>query len=55
MGDLLIILIIVVAIVGRGRVRETVSGVGEAVRNFKREVSGPDEIDITPRSEGTKK
>ncbi|MDA8387167.1 MAG: twin-arginine translocase TatA/TatE family subunit [Nitrospiraceae bacterium] len=48
MGDLLVILVIVVAITGFSRVRETARGFRQAVRNFREAVAEPAEIDITP-------
>lgn len=50
MGDLLVILAIVIAITGFSRVRETARGLHQAARNFRKAMSEPAEIDITPRN-----
>ncbi len=47
--ELLIILAIVVLMFGARRLPEIGSGVGKAIKNFKRGVSGTDEIDVTPK------
>ena len=46
--ELLVILLIVVIIFGAKRLPELSSSLGKAIRNFKRSMSEPDEIDITP-------
>lgn len=51
MQELLIILVIAVIIFGAKKLPEIGSGLGKAIRNFKRSTSEPDEIDITPKSE----
>lgn len=47
-GEMLIILVIVLIIFGAGKLPEIGSGLGRGIRSFKREVSKPDEIDVTP-------
>ena len=49
MTELLIILAIVVLLFGAKRLPELASGVGKAIKNFKKASSEPDEIDITPK------
>lgn len=49
--ELIIILIIVILIFGASRLPEIGKGVGQAIRNFKRSLSGPPEIDVTPKKE----
>jgi sec-independent protein translocase protein TatA len=49
--ELLLILGIVVVLFGARRLPELGSGVGQAIRNFKKGVSGKDEIDVTPKKE----
>jgi len=49
--ELLIILAIVVLMFGARRLPEIGSGVGKAIKNFKRGVSGNDEIDVTPKKD----
>jgi len=48
MTELLIILVIVMVIFGARRLPEIGSGLGEGIKNFKKAVTKPDEIDITP-------
>ncbi|MHB1665231.1 MAG: twin-arginine translocase TatA/TatE family subunit [bacterium] len=43
-----VLLLIVVLIFGVGKLPELGSGIGKAIKNFKRGVSGKDEIDVTP-------
>jgi sec-independent protein translocase protein TatA len=49
--ELLIILGIVIVLFGARRLPELGSGVGQAIRNFKKGLSGKDEIDVTPKKE----
>ena len=49
MGELLVILVIVILIFGAQRLPEIGSGVGKAIRNFKKATGEPDEIDVSPR------
>ena len=46
-GELLVILIIVL-IFGSNKLPEIGSGLGRAIRDFRKEVKKPDEIDVTP-------
>jgi len=48
MSELLIILVIVMVIFGARRLPEIGSGLGEGIKNFKKAITKPDEIDITP-------
>ena len=50
-GELLVILVIVLVIFGAGKLPEIGQGLGKGIRGFKREVTRPDEIDITPKPE----
>jgi sec-independent protein translocase protein TatA len=54
MQELLIILIIVVVLFGATRLPEIGKGIGQAIKNFKKGVSEPDEIDVTPKKEAKK-
>jgi len=47
--ELVIILIIVLVLFGASRLPEIGKGIGQAIRNFKKATSEPDEIDITPK------
>ncbi len=49
--ELLIILVIVMVLFGANKLPEIGSGLGKAIRNFKKSTSEPDEIDITPNKE----
>ena len=49
MSELLVILAIVVFLFGAKRLPELASGIGKAIKNFKKATSEPDEIDITPK------
>jgi sec-independent protein translocase protein TatA len=48
-GELLVILVIVLIIFGAGRLPEIGEGLGRGIRNFRKAVKTPDEIDITPK------
>ena len=47
MGEILIILIIIL-IFGKSSLPEIGSGLGKAIRDFRKEIKKPDEIDVTP-------
>lgn len=47
-GELLIILVIVLVIFGAGKLPEIGEGMGRGIRNFRKAVKTPDEIDVTP-------
>jgi sec-independent protein translocase protein TatA len=49
--ELLIILAIVLIIFGPGKLPGLGSGVGNALRNFRKAVNRPDAIDVTPPEE----
>jgi sec-independent protein translocase protein TatA len=51
MQELLVILVIVMVIFGARRLPEIGSGLGEGIKNFKKALSKPDEINITPEKE----
>lgn len=57
MPELLIILVLVIVLFGARRLPELASGIGKAIKNFKKSMSEPDEIDVTPKKnvEGEKK
>ena len=46
--ELIVILFIAFIIFGAGKLPEIGSGLGKALRGFKKEMAKPDEIDITP-------
>lgn len=47
--ELIIILVIALVIFGGKKLPELGSGLGKAIREFKRGTSEPEEIDVTPR------
>ena len=52
--ELLLILAVVLIIFGPGKLPGLGSGIGSALRNFRKEVNRPDAIDVTPPKEGEK-
>lgn len=46
-GEILVILIVVL-IFGANKLPEIGSGLGRAIRDFRKEIKKPDEIDVTP-------
>jgi sec-independent protein translocase protein TatA len=48
MQEILVILVVGLLLFGANKLPEVGSGLGKAIRNFKRASSEPDEIDITP-------
>jgi sec-independent protein translocase protein TatA len=54
MQELLVILVIVIVLFGATRLPEIGKGIGQAIKNFKKGVSEPDEIDVTPKKEAKK-
>ncbi|RMD83580.1 MAG: twin-arginine translocase TatA/TatE family subunit [Candidatus Dadabacteria bacterium] len=51
--ELIIILVIILIMFGAGKLPEIGEGLGRGIRNFRRSLKAPDEIDVTPR-EGEK-
>jgi sec-independent protein translocase protein TatA len=47
--ELLIVLVIALVFFGGKKLPEIGSGLGKAIREFKRGTSEPDEIDVTPK------
>jgi sec-independent protein translocase protein TatA len=54
MPELIIILIVVIVLFGAKRLPEIGGGIGQAIRNFKKATSEPDEIDVTPKQKAEK-
>ena len=48
--ELVIIFLIIMVLFGASRLPEIGSGIGKAIKNFKKGISEPDEIDVTPKS-----
>ena len=55
MHELLIILVVALVLFGSKKLPEIGSGLGRAIRNFKRSVSEEEQIDITPANAGKTK
>jgi len=53
--EILIILAVGLLVFGANKLPEVGSGLGKAIRNFKRAASEPDEIDISPGAEKKEK
>ena len=51
MPEMVVILVVVMVLFGGKRLPELASGMGKAVRNFKKATTEPDEIDVTPKGE----
>ncbi len=49
--ELIIILIIIIVLFGATRLPQIGSGIGQAIRNFKKSVREGEEIDVTPDKE----
>jgi sec-independent protein translocase protein TatA len=49
MPELMVILVIVVLLFGSKRLPELASGMGKAIKNFKKASTEPDEIDVSPK------
>ena len=52
-GELVVILVIVLIIFGAGKLPEIGEGLGRGIRNFRKAVKTPDEIDITPKTDAS--
>ncbi len=48
MGELLVILAIAILLFGAKRLPELATGMGKAIKNFRRGIEGEDEVDVTP-------
>jgi sec-independent protein translocase protein TatA len=51
LGELIVILLIVLVLFGANRLPEIGEGFGRGIRNFRKQMKTPDEIDITPKKE----
>lgn len=49
--ELLIVLVIILVLFGASRLPEIGRGIGQAIKNFKKATSEPDEIDVTPKKD----
>lgn len=55
MQEILVILVVVLLVFGYKKLPEIGSGMGRAIKNFKKATTEPDEIDITPQASSKKK
>ena len=55
MQELIIILVIVLVLFGATRLPELGKGIGQAIKNFRKGMSEPEEIDVTPKKDKPKK
>jgi sec-independent protein translocase protein TatA len=53
-GELLFILVIVLVLFSR-RLPDLGEGLGKSIKKFRKALSDPDEIDVTPKDESDKK
>lgn len=49
--ELILILVVVLIVFGAGRLPELGDGIGRGIRNFRKSVRMPDEIDVTPKKD----
>lgn len=49
MQELLIVLVIILILFGAKRLPELAGGIGKAIKSFKKGMSEPEEIDVTPK------
>jgi len=50
-GELVLIFIVILLIFGASKLPQLGDALGKGIKNFKRSVSGNDEIDVTPKKE----
>ena len=50
-GELLLIFVVIMLIFGASKLPQLGDALGKGIKNFKRSVSGDDEIDVTPKKE----
>jgi len=53
--DIILITVIVVVLFGATKLPQIGSGIGQAIRNFKKGVAEGEEIDVTPKKNSSKK
>ena len=51
--EIIIILVIILIVFGVGKLPEIGSGIGKAIRGFKKGMSEPGEIDVTPKKDNS--
>jgi sec-independent protein translocase protein TatA len=53
--DIILITVIVVVLFGATKLPQIGSGIGQAIKNFKKGVAEGEEIDVTPKKDNSKK
>jgi sec-independent protein translocase protein TatA len=48
-SELIIVLLIIVVVFGSTKLPQLGDGLGRAIKNFKRAVTNPNEVDVTPK------
>jgi sec-independent protein translocase protein TatA len=54
-GELILIFLVILLIFGASKLPQLGDALGKGIKNFKRSVSGEDEIDVTPKKEALPK
>ena len=50
-GELLLIFVVILLIFGSSKLPQLGDALGKGIKNFKRSISGQDEIDVTPKKD----
>ncbi|MGD0231772.1 MAG: twin-arginine translocase TatA/TatE family subunit [Syntrophorhabdales bacterium] len=53
--ELIVIMVIVLIIFGAGKLPEIGGALGKGIKSFKKSMSEPDEIDVTPKNDDQEK
>ncbi|HPU30080.1 MAG TPA: twin-arginine translocase TatA/TatE family subunit [Syntrophorhabdaceae bacterium] len=51
MPELIVIMVIVLLIFGAGKLADVGGALGKGIKNFKKSLKEPEEIDVTPKKE----
>jgi len=54
MPELIVIMIIVLLVFGAGKLADVGGALGKGIKNFKKSLKEPEEIDVTPKKEEEK-
>lgn len=54
MPELIVIMVIVLIIFGAGKLADVGGALGKGIKNFKKSMKEPDEIDVTPKKDEDK-
>lgn len=54
MPELIVIMVIVLIIFGAGKLSDVGGAIGKGIKNFKKSMKEPDEIDVTPKQDEDK-